>query len=399
VPDIINAFLDSEPLSINIGSGAAVISQLALFQPAVISDFFDITEGTSFYYKEGFNLQVLLAYAQEIWQRTAARGEANHFVNSGAVTGSGTLSARANEFVAIQFTATSYPTNRRFLDGSPPIVDCGWVAFTYAGYQGPLQRINFENQVFFPETSNADGFSYWLWPGAAGSFYGTTKDYSGVPLPWSPGSFSNMGSQVTSGLHYDGPNVTVVAGSQTNNLTVPVQDGNLVLQTYTLANWLDVRDNITHTGDFALWTSLLAYLVEAWQSVATPQASIGVPTFHSFSGPHNNFNGDYPVMQTGQLIVQSSGGESDENFGPTGLKMFGYFAAIYGSFMGKLQFINNTSMLTIPEGPDATGWMINAKEDVHGQMQVFGTARRCQGIQTPYGDISLADGVHSGLLW
>jgi hypothetical protein len=395
----ISAYLDSEPATLNIGSPAAVILDLPLFQPASIGSFVESATSVSLYYKEGFNLQFLIAYAQEIWQRTAAKGQANAAVGSGAVHGTGSMASGGNEFVAIQFTSSAYPTNRRFVDGTPPIVDCGWVAFTYGGTQGRLQRINFQNQVFFPESSNSDGFNYFLWPHAAGSFYGTTKNTSGVPLKWSPGSSSNLASNDTSGLHYDGPNVSILGGPQTNTLTVPVQDSSLYLQNHSLLHWMDTRDGITHTGDFALWTALLSYLVETWQNVACPQSADPSVVFHAISGADNFFNADYPYVSSGFLTVTAAGNGVDEDFGATGIRQFGYFAAVHGSFMGELQYWNSTDQFVCARGPDPTGWWVCAKDDVVGELAVYGTARRCHGVQTPYGDISFADGVYSGLLW
>lgn len=395
--DTINGTSFAESIEFTLGSLTSLIPDVPSINQAFLTSVQDATSGVIYDYNTVINQLLLLAYAHEIWQRSAAKGMGTNSVSSGPVAGQGTMTDSGREFVRVTFDGNSVADGTRTIDGEEPIRDYGWFAFTYSGEQGQLQKITWKHAIFFPEVSNADGCIWFLKPGATGLFTGYTKDYNGIPMVGNSGSLINIQDNIVAGIDHGGSTVGSDTGSQVENVTFPTQDSSVTFQSHLFGELPHTTDFTSFVNNRQLLYLTFAYLVESWQRIATPWASLPAPVNHSVTGAMNSFLSDFAYSQSADLEVTSSANTPDEFFGPSGPRMFGYAASCHSGYFGRLQYVNAASNNFVPSGPDCTGWQFILKEAVSGNVNIWGTASRVQPIITPRGNIQIADGVTTGL--
>jgi hypothetical protein len=389
--------LSDYPQNVNLGSAAGVIHQFPLVFSAFIADFYEILTGVDTYYKEGQNFQIMLAYAQEMWQRTAAKAQGNNFSLNSGLKEAGHLDLTGAEIVSAQIDITSYPLSGTRIGDSPALIRGGWIRFRYGTLNGRLQKITFEHQIFYPETIGSDGFDYSFDDGIVATVNLITKDFAGVPLVPQAGSPLLVARDEWSGYEAPGGNVGAVAGQQLIDVVVPAQDTFFVQTTHTIPNWMYTIDSITNFTNYSWHIALLAYLCEAWQILCAPDASEASGATHVCNGGTNFFVGDFAYVVSSDLEITLSPGGSDLDFGNSGFPYYGWYAAVHGAYVGPQHFINANQNWLVPTWPDATGWVVYLKQGVQGVLNVYGKTQRCQGLSAPAGTISFADGDHAGL--
>lgn len=380
----------------NIGSPAGVIHDFPLTFAGCVQQL-TCALGSEAPILEGRIFQLYMAYAQEIWQRTAARNQGNNFVDSSGNSGSGLLDLGGREAVNLQVTITNDPHQKRYTDGSPPIVDCGWVCFQVNDGLMQIEKITFYKQIFFPPTTGCNKIQFFLHPGCTADFHVILKDYLGVPLQTVSGNFINASTNTWGGFASPGPNLGPIGSIVLETLDVPAQDTFEDLLSHTLINVPYVLDGITHWNNRGWRVGLLAYLVETWQNMCAPDATNVSGANHTLQGPYNLMDSDYPYVVSSYFQVLNNPPSNEMNFGQTGLKMYGYVVSLHNGFAGKLQYLNAANCWVAPSGPDATGWSVILKPGAIGLATIWGKMQRCQGLNTSAGTISLADGDHAGL--
>jgi hypothetical protein len=376
-------------IAIPVGTDVGTQFQLTLGGGAVAQD----SEFAGF--EQYGNNQTWLAYASQMWQRTAGRFVIDVLTDFTPLEANGLLPVSLYEIRWLNLIVTKLPkTGRRYGD-DPRAYDLGFVQFAYpGGAKGPLQRISFTQCEFHPEWSSAQGVyvylrkgceASWLVGGTSGALKSPTYDDN--PVDWltdSTGGWNDLSGSILFG--------SIEAN---NNMDIPAFSGGLPVTFHQTGN-IEQRDlfaDTLHTG--AMDAALTAYLAEAWQWLAAPELGAATGGFDISGTGMYSVGGSY--IKSAHLVITPPANNDPNKFGVPNVFYYGAWAISSFDYKMPLKYINGDINWLQPDGNYANAVWIWLKPGVTGHLTLVTSPVNQRGITTKNGYVSLETGEWDGL--
>lgn len=298
------------------------------------------------------------------------------------------------QFATLDFGAI--PQEISLIAGLPPLCRFGFATFGYSGYNGPLQTLNWPQQLLIPEYPGADSLQLFVPPYVNWNMNLGGNSGQGLECSTISGAL-NLGKQIFTGLKRSAPGndrgsfMTSHAGTNMPTMNPPTK----TMQLKFMNQW-ETGVQFPASNHLNPLLILLGFASEiAQQTVLSNMAEtfVDVPNFTGAKliAPVTG------VLRSVNLQILSIPGQDMYQFGKYGAKRCGYYAWEYNSFLTPVQYWNTQKLYAQPPMPGATGFYALLQPGLTANGTAGVNEFNSTSLNDTLGDINFGANILTGL--